>query len=346
MTIPAAPQGLWTGPCALALCVLVLAGLAAGCSDVKEGLEEADKTLSGALSDSDETAQVEGLSGSALADALYQEGLALQREGQDAEAVARFQEAADRGHAGAAYALGEAYNAGRGVVQDATAGARWIDTAAERGEPRAQYVLGAALYDGSGVSQNYTQAAEYLTKAAEQGHADAQFLLGECYANGRGVVKNLPWAARWYGKAAAQGHAEGAFSYGVVQAAGLGVPINLPLGYAWLDVASDRGHTKAGEVRTAIANKMTPQELERGKRRAAAFTPDGSAALADRPTVMYVQHSLNQLGFNAGAVDGLMGPRTRSAIEAYLASIGDSGGPAEITPGLLQRLFEGQQSAT
>src|SRR3546814_6636404 len=146
------------------------------------------------------------------------------------------------------------------------AGARWMNAAAERGEPRAQYALGAALYNGDGVSQDYVRAAGYLAAAAEQGHPDAQFLLGECYANGRGVTKNLNWAARWYGKAAAQGHAAGAFSYGVVQAAGLGLPTNMPLGYAWLDIASDHGHAKAGEVRGAIASKMTPEEIAAGKR--------------------------------------------------------------------------------
>jgi peptidoglycan hydrolase-like protein with peptidoglycan-binding domain len=60
---------------------------------------------------------------------------------------------------------------------------------------------------------------------------------------------------------------------------------------------------------------------------------------------MYVQHSLNRLGFNAGPVDGLVGPRTRSAVSAYLTSLGASGGAEGITPALIQRLFEGQQSA-
>ena len=32
---------------------------------------------------------------------------------------------------------------------------------------------------------------------------------------------------------------------------------------------------------------------------------------------MYVQQSLNQLGFNAGTVDGLMGPRTKTALEEF-----------------------------
>ncbi len=326
------------------LAALCLSGLAAACSDVKDSVESADKAMSGAL-DPEDSPEFEGLTGSALSDALYEHGLAMQKEGKDAEAFARFEQAAERGHGPAAYELGRAYNAGRGTERDLNAGAKWINAAAERGDPRAQYEVGAALYNGAGVGQDYVRAAEYLTSAAEQGHADAQFLLGECFANGRGVTKNISWAARWYGKAAEQGHPDGAFSFGVVQAAGLGLPANMSWGYAWLDIASTRGHAKAGEVRAAIANKMTPAEIERGKRRAAAFEPKSgpeAAELADRPTVMYVQYSLNQLGFNAGVVDGLMGPRTRSAISAYLSSLGDSVARGEITEDLLQKLFEAQ----
>jgi TPR repeat protein len=345
MTKTVTRRGPLAGRVARAFWALAVAGLAAaGCSDVKDSLEDADRTLSGTLLN-DDSGEFEGLTGAELADALYESGLRLRDEGKDAEAVARFQQAAERGHGPAAYELADSYYNGRGVEPDSDAGARWMDSAAERGEPRAQYALGAALYNGTGVSQDYTRAVAYLRQAAEQGHADAQFLLGECYANGRGVTKNLSWAARWYGKAAAQGHAEAAFSYGVVQAAGLGLPTNLAWGYAWLDVASERGHVKAGEVRGAIASKMTPQQIAAGKQRADTFEPSNGNEPVDRPTIMYVQHSLNQLGFNAGAVDGLMGPRTRSAIQSYLASVGDSTSEPAVTPALLERLLEEQQKA-
>ncbi|GAB4230860.1 MAG: hypothetical protein Tsb0032_37180 [Kiloniellaceae bacterium] len=325
---------------AATLVVLGLSGFA--CTEVKDTLEDADKGLASVLSGDDP--ELQGLSGSELTEALYQQALQRRDAGQEQEAFERFLAAAERGHGPAAYEIGEAYNAGRGVEQDATAGAKWINTAAARGEPRAQYTVGAALYNGAGVERDYTRAVRYLGNAASQGHPDAQYLLGECYANGRGVTKNLAWAARWYGKSAAQGHPEGAFSYGVVQAAGLGLPENLAAGYAWLDIASDRGHGKAGEVRAAIANKMSPAQIEAGKRRAARFTPASENTFADRPTVMYVQHSLNRLGFNAGPVDGLMGPRTRSAITAFLSSIGDESSGKGVTPALLQRLFEQQQA--
>ncbi len=325
-----------------ALVLLAVGGFA--CTDVKESIEDADRTLSGALND-EEAPELEGLEGEALTEELYELGLERQQEGKAAEAAERFRQAADRGHGPAAYELGEAYNDGRGVAKDLNEGAKWINTAAVRGEPRAQYAVGAALYNDAKGSQDYARAVRYLEDAAEQGHPGAQYLLGECYANGRGVTKNLSWAARWYGKAAEQGHADGAFSYGVVQAAGLGLPVSMSRAYAWLEVASQRGHAKAGEVRAAIANKMTPAQIESGRRRAAAFEPKSDNSFADPPTVMYVQHSLNRLGFSAGPVDGLPGRRTRSAVSAYLKSLGADDGGGEITPALLQRLFENQKQA-
>jgi TPR repeat protein len=333
----ARPLGL-----ALALTALGFGGFA--CTEVKDTIEGADQALSGALNDED-APELQGLEGGELTEALYQLGLQRQSEGRDAEAFERFRQAAERGHGPAAYELGETYNAGRGVDKDLDAGAKWINAAAARGEPRAQYALGAAYYNGTGVDRDYARAVRYLDNAASQGHPDAQYLLGESYANGRGVSKNMAWAARWYGKAAEQGHPEGAFSYGVVQAAGLGLPTNLARGYAWLDIAGELGHVKAGEVRAAIANKMTSAQIEAGRRRVAAFAPKASGDFADTPTVMYVQHSLNQLGFNAGPVDGLVGPRTRSAVSAYLSSLGEDATNTDITPALLRRLFEAQQNA-
>ncbi|HIP79369.1 MAG TPA: hypothetical protein EYH07_13030 [Kiloniellaceae bacterium] len=325
--------------------VAVLGLVTAACTEVKDTLDGANESVSSIFDDETPlpSGEQDALVDSATLNALYDEGLRLRSNGAEEDALVRFREAALRGHGPAAYELGEAYNAGRGVEQDLNEGAKWINAAATRGEPRAQYVLGSAYYAGDDVEQDFIRAARYLTDSAEQGYAPAQYLLAECYANGRGVTKNLSWAARWYGKAAEQGHTEGAFSYGVVQAAGLGVPENMVSGYSWLSVADQRGHATAKDIRAAIANNMSAEELERGKAGAAAFQVAEEAVFADKPTVMFVQHSLNQLGFNAGVVDGLMGPRTRGAIGAYLSSVGAEGETA-VTPDLVQRLFESQQN--
>ena len=326
--------------------LFVVMALLAGCSDVKDTRDGANEGRSSILNaDAEPRADGEGNAqiDSMALDAIYDEGVRLRKAGSDDQAFERFREAAEAGHGPAAFELGEAYNEGRGVEQDLDAGAKWINAAATRGEPRAQYRLGAAYYSGNSVARDYARAVDYLTDAADQNYAPAQFLLAECYANGRGVTKNLSWAARWYGKAAEQGYAKGVFSYGVVHAAGLGVPSNLAAGYAWLSVADKLGHGTAKDIRAAIVKDMSPAQLEAGKAQANDFTATGDAPFADKPTTMFVQHSLNRLGFNAGAVDGLSGPRTRSAIGAYLKSVGD-GGAAEITPELVRRLFESQQN--
>ncbi len=41
------------------------------------------------------------------------------------------------------------------------------------------------------------------------------------------------------------------------------------------------------------------------------------ARLRNEPTVRYVQDALVRLGYDVGAVNGVVGGRTRSAIKAY-----------------------------
>ena len=50
---------------------------------------------------------------------------------------------------------------------------------------------------------------------------------------------------------------------------------------------------------------------------AVALTMAAAAAHADKPTAKCVQNQLNDLGFDAGTVDGLIGPRTRAAADAW-----------------------------
>src|SRR3546814_19159273 len=92
----------------------------------------------------------------------------------------------------------------------------------------------------------------------------------------------------------------------------------MPLGYGWLDIASDRGHAKAGEVRADIANKMTPEEIERGKRYAAAFAADSGPAFADRHTHRYLQPRLNTLAFTARTSDRPIGQHPPITKQPYL----------------------------
>ncbi len=52
----------------------------------------------------------------------------------------------------------------------------------------------------------------------------------------------------------------------------------------------------------------------------ARFSAKESIGYADAPTVMYVQLRLRALGYDAGPVDGIAGPKTRAAIKAFQSS--------------------------
>ncbi|MFQ6018713.1 MAG: peptidoglycan-binding protein, partial [Kiloniellaceae bacterium] len=83
------------------------------------------------------------------------------------------------------------------------------------------------------------------------------------------------------------------------------------------------------------------EEVRRAEARARSFQPGPNRGFADRPTVMYVQQSLNGLGYEAGPVDGRIGPRTRKAISGFQSDAGLAADGA-VSPELLRRLLDGQ----
>ncbi len=311
------------------VCALALSGCAEIGASVSGFVDEVSETLKPLLESDAEQA--------ARAEALHREAVALDAQERPEAAAEMFRQAAELDHAAAAYALGEAYNRGRGVAPDPALAAEWFNRAAARGEPRAQFLIGAAYAAGTGVPQDHGIAVSYLTKAAEQGHPRAQFLLGEAFVNGRGVGKDLAWAARWYGLAAMQGHRRAQYAYGVLYAAALGLPRNDVAAHAWLSLAAAAGHPEAATARNAVARRLAGADIERARIWAARFVPRADVGASDPPTVIYLQQQLNALGYDAGSADGVLGPRTQFALSAYQSAKGmESDG--RITPRLLQSL--------
>ena len=241
---------------------------------------------------------------------------------RESEDTGEMRALASQGDTETQYRLALRYQTGRGVAQDYAAAATWFGEAAERGHAGAQFFLGVAFATGRGTEQDRAQAAEWYTRAAEQGHARAQYQLGDAFSNSRGVAKDHAWAARWFGKAARQGHTEAQFSLGVVNASAQGVPRNDAEGYKWLGLATAEGHELAARVRDAVAKKLTPERISQIDAAVESWAPDTDTAYADEPTVRYVQDALSRLGYDAGAVDGAVSERTRSAIQAYQREAG------------------------
>jgi peptidoglycan hydrolase-like protein with peptidoglycan-binding domain len=66
-----------------------------------------------------------------------------------------------------------------------------------------------------------------------------------------------------------------------------------------------------------LGTTALPASAIAADRSAAPPTPQGVVQVAQSEAVAAIQERLNRLGYNAGPQDGMMGPRTRSAIEEY-----------------------------
>jgi hypothetical protein len=272
-------------------------------------------------------------------DRQYAQALELDAAGRDVEAVRLYRRAARAGNAEAAFELGEAYQNGEGVDRDLDQAARWFNTAAQAGAPRGQYLLGRAYAEGRGVGQDRAKAARWYARAAVQNHAPAQYALGQAFMNGRGVPEDPLWAGRWYGKAARRGLAEAQFSYGALLAAGRRLPRDLALGHAILTMAAENGVGAAEELLPRVTGRMSRAERRDAKRYLRELRAGPEDVFADQPTVRYAQAALDRMGYDAGPIDGWMGPATRRGLEAFQRAQGREV-DGELDAGLLQAILD------
>ena len=100
--------------------------------------------------------------------------------------------AAEQGDVFGRNALGNMYDAGRGVPKDDKESAKWRTLAAEQGNSQSQFNLGVMYENGKGVPQNDKTAVKWYRLAAEQGHADAQYNLGFMYDDGKVSYRTMP----------------------------------------------------------------------------------------------------------------------------------------------------------
>jgi len=159
-----------------------------------------------------------------------------------------------------------------------------LEPLAMQGDAQAQYYLGRIYAEGRGTVRNYSKAHTYLTLAADQGIVQALYAKAEIGDNlsSRDIIESVKRQQQIL--------------------AGLGVP-------------SGEGD------RATLASVPENQETQRQQ---PAGTPveDDIAGLSARALVKEIQAQLNRLGLDAGTPDGLYGPSTRQAIEAFQQSAG------------------------
>lgn len=164
----------------------------------------------------------------ALGHAFADYALAFHRTGtvgDDAQAVAFYREAAEKGDAKAQTNMGLCYEQGKGVQADDDEMVTWYRKAAEQGYAAAQFALGRCFAGAGGVKWDMAKAVEWFDKAVAQGGPAEQFRFGALHEWGHSCMeRDIAAAVRWYSLAAEQGYGDALTQLGMMYVLGQGVP--------------------------------------------------------------------------------------------------------------------------
>ncbi|BCM22144.1 caspase family protein [Mesorhizobium sp. J8] len=147
----------------------------------------------------------------------YELGRALLAAGRIDEARQAIQEAADKGHIRALFALGSIASSGMAV--DVSKANDLYSKASDKGDPYAMAAWGRALFGGLGVQRDTGKGLDLLLQAAAMGHVDAMKDLAMIFKEGRNGVPADPDRALAFLKAGME--RQDVYSMGIL---GLAVP--------------------------------------------------------------------------------------------------------------------------
>jgi len=243
------------------------------------------------------------------------------------------QAAADKGNPIAQFQLGVSYlDAGRPKQ-----GVKYIRSAANQGQPAAQYRL-AKLYEaGIGVAADPDMARQLTERAARAGNRIAMHDLGLYYAEGRGgVERNMDTALSWFEKAAERGVVDSQYNLGVLFESSPEIQRNPASSFVWYSIAASQGDQLAANRVDVIRQELQGDALKNAEDRVNNFKPTAIEEAANgifrnvtwtlpqkrdiKPAAELVRDAqtlLSQLGYEVGAPDGDMGPKTRNAVKAF-----------------------------
>lgn len=265
------------------------------------------------------------------AEAFYEEAVKLDhpaaKEIDMVQAVALYRRAADGGLAAAMYALGRAYDKGRGVAHDAREAVQWYRRAADQSHPAAMASLGTMYEFGEGVELDLVEALRLYRLAAEAGDSNGMTSLAYLYAEGKGLASNLAEARRWYGKAADKGNPRAMFNLALMHMQGKGGQADLAEAVRLLRTASVKGH--AGAMRELASLHDEGRGVARDSKQAARYLLSAFKAgekkarvdILERPetwsfsTRREIQRQLAAKGLYTGQAHGVFNGQTRRALD-------------------------------
>ncbi|HSD93488.1 MAG TPA: peptidoglycan-binding protein [Methyloceanibacter sp.] len=244
----------------------------------------------------------------------------------------------------------------QGTPKDLEEAARWLERAAAAGLAPAQYRLGAMYERGQGVAKDIGRAWSWYQAAAEKGNVKAMHNLAVSLSGRETGNPDYALAAKWYAEAAAYGLADSQFNLGILTEHGLGMPKDPAQAYRWFALAAAAGDAEAAKRSELLKLRLDSAALTEAEQAVAAWTAKPTAPEANEvpeleewadasPTtdtglVSRAQTLLNQLGYDVGPADGLMGARTREAIKSFERKNGleETGTVSALLVAKLQRL--------
>ena len=175
--------------------------------------------------------------------------------------------AAEKGHAGARFNLGCAYNVGIGVEIDFNRCVELYEQSAKQGYMNAQFNLSCMYRDGSGdnengnpmtIPKNHPLHFKWALAAAQQNHIGGQAYTAECYEKGWGVEPNHASAFEWYMKAAVQEDVNAQYFIGQYFEYGTGTDIDLMQALVWYRKAEAQGDQEAEDAVERLSHYFAP----------------------------------------------------------------------------------------
>ena len=228
--------------------------------------------------------------------------------------IAALRDGARAGDPRAQHELGRRLIQGDGVEQDFASGSEWFREAAIQGVSNAQYNL-AVLYErGLGVTKDDVRALLWYHSAAEQSHPLAQYNLGIFYLQGRGIPLSYAEAVRWFRAASNQGVARATYNLAVLTEDGLGVPPNKKKAMTLYEKAASLGHHEAASRLALLVDPNSGDTKPATFEETAGTQAEGAST---GTTVADIQAFLRRGGIYNGRIDGIAGPKTRTAIREY-----------------------------
>ena len=266
---------------------------------------------------------------------MYQLGVTVRRD--PAEAIPYFEAAEKKGDPYAQYVFGKALIYGKGIRPNVPRGIDLLTSAAQSGHTYAMNQLGAEYRYGQHVRKDVERALAFFRKSTERGDVWGMVNLGLLYRDGVGVPKDPDKAMSLFVKADEGGQpAAGTLISMMKRSSGNASPSDIIAGFRRSAGRGDAwGAFYAAEMIAADASLSSdPYEAARLFALSASQQTDpvsgqARASLAKLPAATVdraVQSTLADMGQDVGAIDGVLGKRTREAAAAVLgkAAPGDA----------------------